>query len=145
MAARWLHDVHHRPQRDEVMEEALLTALIREVQAGAAPEITDRDAIESVRRVLVHNFPRVQSLTNLATMAGLSPSQLNRSFRSRFGCTVMAYLRQVRIEAAPAMLACRQSSVQEVAEACGFNRASYLVRVIREHTGLTPGQIRSGG
>lgn len=43
-----------------------------------------------------------------------------------------------------AMLTGRQASMQEVAVACGFTSSNYLARVIREHTGLTPGQIRSG-
>jgi len=148
MAAGWLHELVLRSPRSPDAEAGLLRALVDEVraQAGAtAAEAEPDDGIATVRRVLRDNYFNQHALADLAAMAGLGPRQLDRRFRARYGCLPLEYLRRLRVEAATAMLVGRQGTCEEIARACGFGRASYLSRVLRADTGLSPRAIREGG
>ena len=73
-----------------------------------------------------------------AEYAGLSPSHLSRRFHREYGIGFSAYLTTLRLEAARHLL--RNTSLQtgEVAQRCGFNSASYFIRVFAKRWGVTP-------
>ena len=143
MTGRWIYDAYNRPERDRKLESHLLSALTIEIQSADSYPQTEGDAIDNIKRILVNNYSSVQSLSNLANLSGLSTRQMSRLFRQRFDCSIMTYLRQVRTEAALNMINRESFALEDIAKSCGFTSANYLIRVIREATGQTPGQIRA--
>lgn len=80
------------------------------------------------------------SVTELATLAGVHPSHVLRTFRQYHGCTVAAYVRRRRLERARTQIATTNSSLSIIALQAGFADQSHLTRLFRQAFGETPGQ-----
>ncbi|KTS93805.1 AraC family transcriptional regulator [Pseudomonas oryzihabitans] len=82
------------------------------------------------------------SLDQLSEVADLSPTQLIRSFKRRYGLTPHAYLIDCRIRLARQRL--RQGEeLAEVAQATGFADQAHLQRTFKRLVAATPGQYRA--
>lgn len=81
------------------------------------------------------------NLKRLCAVAGLSASQLERSFRSLLRASPRRYQQRVRIERARRLLAEGQS-VARVAHSCGFSEHSAFSRRFKEIAGMTPMQYQ---
>lgn len=83
------------------------------------------------------------SLPKLARRLGLTPHQLSELMNARLGKGFSRYLRELRIEAAKAMLCAEPSaSVLSVGLNVGFTSQSNFYEAFREIEGMTPGQYR---
>ena len=107
--------------------------------AGDAPSARDRDAVGRVMQLLTDGFARQIRLSTLAAECGLSAFHLLRVFRDAVGVPPHAYLVQVRVNRALAMLQ-EGGSVSDVAHACGFADQSHLTRTFKRVVGVPPGQ-----
>jgi AraC family transcriptional regulator len=82
------------------------------------------------------------SLTDLAAVLGISPSQLSRRFRAVRGITPVAYLRDLRLQKARELLTETDDTLQAIAEHTGYRSAFYLSRVFSAQTGQSPSAYR---
>ena len=74
----------------------------------------------------------------------VSQSTLNRQVHNHKGCSIQAYVQQLRMEKAETLLCSTDDSVAEIATACGYNDVSYFTRVFKQcHDGTTPSSYRS--
>lgn len=85
------------------------------------------------------------SLSELAAVLGISPSQLSRRFRTVRGITPVAYLRDLRLQKARELLTETDHTLQVVAEQTGYRSAFYLSRVFSAQTGQSPSEYRRTG
>ncbi|PID35076.1 MAG: AraC family transcriptional regulator, partial [Rhodobacterales bacterium] len=81
------------------------------------------------------------SLSDLAAVAGLSPSYLVRSFARAYGMTPHAWLIQCRVNIARDRLLAGASGVEAALEA-GFCDQSHMIRHMRRFLGVTPRGIK---
>lgn len=98
----------------------------------------------TVRRVqdyIAAHYNQSLSIDRLAAEAGLSPFHFIRVFRREVGLPPHAYLTQLRVRKARALLA-RGESVAAAALAVGFVDQSHLNRHFKRITGFTPGHYR---
>jgi AraC family transcriptional regulator len=94
-------------------------------------------------RDLIHSAPAASlSLSRLSAAVGVHPATLARGFRSRFGCSVGAYVRRVRIERAAEQLGAGDQPLAAVALAAGFSDQSHFCNVFRRLTGMSPSGYR---
>ena len=119
----------------EALTLALLAALSRERCDGArwAP---------AVRDYLHAHFREKPSLREIAAVVGLHPVHLCRAFPRRFGVTLGAYLRALRVDHAARQLLSTQRSIAEVALDAGFSSQAHLSRELRKLLGTTPAALR---
>ena len=99
-----------------------------------------------LRRVLDRievDLPGPLSLSMLAGEAGTSPFHFAREFQRATGVSPHQYLIRRRVDRAFLLLACRRTTVAEVARGVGFAHASHLARHMRRLTGLTPEVFRT--
>ena len=75
---------------------------------------------------------------DIARECGVSPFQLIRAFHAVFGVPPHAYLMQVRLRKARAMLQ-SGNPISTAAFSCGFVDQSHLTRVFKRYYGITPG------
>jgi AraC-like DNA-binding protein len=87
--------------------------------------------------VATHHRERIR-LEALADLAGLGPFQLLRMFRRAYGLTPHAYLRQVRLLEARALLS-TGAPISTIAYQAGFSDQSHLTRLFKDFVGVTPG------
>jgi AraC family transcriptional regulator len=81
-------------------------------------------------------------LADLARECGLSASQFSRAFRTTVGESPHRWLNRQRIEGAKALLRESESSLAEIALACGFCDQSHFTRSFTAWTGISPGRWR---
>ncbi|HTV23709.1 MAG TPA: AraC family transcriptional regulator, partial [Polyangiaceae bacterium] len=84
-------------------------------------------------------------LNELAADVGYSPDYFMRLFSYTFGVSPHRYITSRRVERAKALLRERDTSLVEVALACGFSSQAHFSTVFKLHTGMTPGKYRTGG
>jgi AraC family transcriptional regulator len=82
------------------------------------------------------------SLEELANECRLSVSHFCRAFKQTIGEPPHRWLLRQRVKAAKKMLAGSETSIAEIAIACGFADQSHLTRVFSEIMGDTPGAWR---
>lgn len=81
------------------------------------------------------------SVAELARESGLSVSTLQRKFRAAFDVSVMAYVRQLRLERARMALEREGVSVQEAAGVAGYGCAENFATAFRRQYGCSPKQV----
>jgi AraC family transcriptional regulator len=95
------------------------------------------------RRRVAGEFAVRCSVRALAADAGVHPVYLTRMFRRHYGCSVMDYVRGLRVRAAADALASTRRSLAELALGAGFSDQSHLCRIFKADVGVTPGRYRS--
>ena len=81
-------------------------------------------------------------LNNLASQAGMSPRSFIRAFRAATGQSPIAYLIQLRINRAAALLRTTNQTITEIAFQAGFNDSNYFSRQFVKLLGCSPRQYR---
>lgn len=83
------------------------------------------------------------TLPQLAAIAGVSPRQLNRLFRDRFGQSTMSYYRSVRLDVARHLLGSSPLPLTDIALVTGFAGSAHFSRAFSAQYGLSPSRARS--
>ncbi|HXF10542.1 MAG TPA: helix-turn-helix transcriptional regulator [Desulfuromonadaceae bacterium] len=76
----------------------------------------------------------------LARLCDISPRQLQREFRRRFGCSPQNWLNERRIQAAQQLLLLGQP-VKVVALELGYKQTSHFCRHFKQQLNMTPSQF----
>jgi AraC-like DNA-binding protein len=79
----------------------------------------------------------------LAQEMCMSRSQLARRLTALTGESPNIFITNVRMERARRLLKSTNMSVNEIAYECGYDEASYFIRVFRQELGMTPQQYRN--
>lgn len=95
-------------------------------------------ALDAVRADMAYPW----RIAEIAELAGLSTTQLERLCRRTLGMSPRGVLQRLRIEHAVRLLSTSSMSAGEVAAACGFYDQSSFTRQFRAVLGLTPGAYR---
>lgn len=82
------------------------------------------------------------SIYTLAGLAGLHPNYFSNLFTDIFGMPPREYILRKRTERAQLLLWTTGMPVKQVADAAGFEDASYFCRVFRRRVGMTPQMYR---
>lgn len=78
----------------------------------------------------------------LAERMFMSRSQLNRRIKSASGLSLSAFITRVRLEKAKRMLSSNDTSIADIALACGFEDSNYFSRIFKQTYKQTPSQFR---
>jgi AraC-like DNA-binding protein len=148
--SRAMHRTSSTPEELEEKATMVAASLVAVQQADA----TRPDQLNSVKRstreelckrlrksiVLIHDAYDDSSLdlAALAREACIARHHFVRVFGAAYGMTPLAYLGEVRMEAAARLLEAMDISVVEVSRAVGFTNRSAFQRRFREYFGTTP-------
>jgi transcriptional regulator GlxA family with amidase domain len=88
------------------------------------------------------NYSADLSINSMASRARMSPRHFARSFQQQVGMTPGRYLQQLRLEAARRRLEESDTSVEQIASACGFGSAETMRRVFVDALGMPPAEYR---
>jgi AraC-like DNA-binding protein len=103
----------------------------------------EHQVVQRIQDYLRANYANSISLEQLAYIANLKPLRLLRSFRREVGLPPHAYLVQVRVTRAKAMLSLGVP-IAQVAADTGFTDQSHLTRHFKRLVGVTPRQYTLG-
>ena len=134
-----------RPLEMEVRVVELLRT-VRRHAARAPSEIRAtgpaRDIAVRASKVMEARLAGPLLLADVARECGVSPFQLIRAFHAAFGVAPHAYLMQVRLRRARAMLQGGEP-ISTAAFSCGFVDQSHLTKVFKRYYGMTPARTRT--
>jgi AraC-like DNA-binding protein len=106
--------------------------------AAAGREVRVRSALSFLRK----NFQEPLTQSSLAERMGVPPRRFAVEFRKATGMGFNGYLRRLRCEEARHLLLSSGLGLATIAQDCGFNTTSYLVRSFKRVFGQTPEQYR---
>jgi YesN/AraC family two-component response regulator len=96
------------------------------------------ESIQYINENLDHDL----DLDTLAEKAYLSKDYYSRLFLKITKCRPIEYIQRKRIEKAHLLLATSYLSLENIAEQTGINSVSYLSRLFKRYTGLSPSKYR---
>ena len=93
-------------------------------------------------RYLSDHFTEVIAVDDLARMAGMSRTRLEREFRTYFARSPYDYALQLRLRRARELLASSDLLISEVGARVGFSTPEYFSAIFKSHTGTSPKAFR---
>lgn len=99
-------------------------------------------SFQASKEYMHRNFASEICISELARMENLSLSRYRAAFREHTGLSPSEYLVGLRMRNACTMLEQTDLSVQEVAQASGYEDSLYFSRIFRKNIGLSPSQYR---
>lgn len=150
-----------RSSAEHIISEPAVTALpvFREslVASVAAPMVAFLTAdstmappgpymIRRVRKAVEQDLGRRWSIDDMAAVSGVGRRRLQQAFRDYVGIPPTAWLLRIRLDQAHRLLVSSntQTTVYEVAYACGFNHLGRFAQEFRKRFGCIPSEILEG-
>jgi transcriptional regulator GlxA family with amidase domain len=121
-------------------------------RSGGSPQISAQLAVrrplhEPLRDVLafiVEHPDADLSVPALARRCAMSARTFSRIFHRETGTTPGAFVQVSRIQTAQRLIETSDSTLEDIARACGFGTVETMYRTFRRALGTTPGQLRDG-
>lgn len=98
--------------------------------------------INTVLQHVEQHYAEPIEVDAMAAITHLSKSAFCKFFKKQLGKNFTAYLNEVRITRAMAMLLHGDQTIREIAFICGFENLSYFNRVFAKQMGMTPTAYR---
>ena len=129
----------------------LATALFMQIVVFLARSYTqeknpDSQALLRIAEAISHletHYNEEVEAADLARIAHMSQRSFFRVFQAAMGMPPMAYLLQLRIQRAAALLRDSALTITEIAYEVGFNDSNYFTRQFKKHFNQTPKQYRT--
>lgn len=100
---------------------------------------SDQEFIDKVNELVSANIGKNgYGVEQLSADLCMERTGLYKKMNSIMGCTPSVFIRKARLQKAVELLVSEKMSVQEVADAAGFNSASYMSRCFVSEFGCTP-------
>lgn len=119
----------------------LLQLLSSYYQLSHSRESYSAVVVKCLEYMKVHMGEHV-TLEDLGRITGYSGLHVLRLFKISTGRTPHTHLTKMRIACAKELLADKESSMAEIASACGFASESHFQTLFKKQTGITPGKYR---
>ncbi len=105
-------------------------------------KVKTRLEIAQAQAYVSSHFSEPIYLAEVCRTIGLSPSHFSTVFRKETGIKFFEYVNRVRVDRAKKLLEKTNTSILEIALACGFETASHFNRIFRRIEGRSPAPYR---
>ena len=103
---------------------------------------SDSRRVLKVKNYISEHYTQDIRLSELAEIAGMSPSAFSRFFKLHTGRNLTDYIIDMRLGFASRLLVDSTNSVAEICYSCGFNNLSNFNRIFRKKKGCSPSKFR---
>lgn len=100
--------------------------------------VVERLEAHQILAYLNAHYSENVTLDKIAALIHRSAGECSRLFKTAYGCTIITYLMDYRLQQSILLLSDRSLSVSQIAELCGFNSTSYFIKRFREKVGVSP-------
>ena len=115
----------------------------REYKVFVANKGHGDEAILACQQYIEENRSKLLSVTELANRFGMSTRSFNRRFKAATGETALRYMQKIKLEEAKSIIEKENTSFEFVANQLGYENVSFLRRLFKSYTGLSPKEYRS--
>jgi AraC-like DNA-binding protein/mannose-6-phosphate isomerase-like protein (cupin superfamily) len=120
-----------------------LLSLVVPATAGVVPAVPTRPGWLVTACAAMRREDNMRTgVRGLLELAGVSPAHLSRSMREHYGTTPTAFVNDLRLEHAAALLATTNQPLALIAARCGFASQSYFSRCFSAAHGISPREFR---
>lgn len=102
----------------------------------------DKETLEQIRHHLLNSLDNPPNSAEIARIFALNEKQLKKDFKTYFGKPIYAYVVQLRMEKAKALIQ-ESFNVNELATLLGYQSVSHFIKVFRKYYGHTPKEALS--
>lgn len=102
----------------------------------------DKLPIERIKQFIKEHYMENIGRTQIADELCLAPEYVSKLFKKESGMNLSDYIAGYRVLQAKNFLDRGDLSVSEVAEACGFENATYFSTTFKKYAGMSPNQYR---
>jgi len=117
---------------DDSLKLLLLSCL------GGTPIQNTPDWLFRIRDLLNDCWDSWPTLSELAAETSVHPVTLSKYFHRFFGCTLSAYMRNLKAQHGLVMIRSGKYSLSEISHACGYSDQSHFIRCFKGATGMLP-------
>ncbi len=101
------------------------------------------DWVAQLETLLNDRWDEFPSLEELSKELKVHPVTISKFFPKHTGMTLSDYMRKLKVRRAVNLLINSSKSITEIVFICGFSDQSHMTRLVKKHTGYTPGKIRT--
>jgi AraC-like DNA-binding protein len=137
--------VGHDGMAKSLLSQMLILFLrnARPIDGRVLPASAEGNTILPSLLQYVHvNYTKPIGLASVARRFGVSTSYVSRLLRENTGKGIVAYVHELRVISATAMLSSTDMSAAEIAQSVGFESLRTFNRVFRDVLGVTPTEYR---
>lgn len=102
----------------------------------------DSEALHRLGHYLEQNFSNPTDIQMYARMCNMSKSKLSELFHSIYGCTIVEFIMNYRIDKAKRLLLENELSIQQIAATVGYSHQSSFTYLFKQHVGCSPREYR---
>lgn len=137
----YTESITEKIQRSFYVEEygSLLEDIIRKTARYVEVSVSHKNTLVSgCEKFIEENYDKGISVTDIANHMGTSISYLSRTFKDATGEKLINTLNRKRIEKAKDYLKNSDKKIYEIADALGFENATYFSYFFKKYTGVSP-------
>jgi AraC-like DNA-binding protein len=127
-----------------LIEQEMLWRLLRGPHAGVVAQIGSAGSglthVNRTIRWIRENYAEPLHITDLAAMAGMSPSAYHRHFRAVTEMSPLQFQKRIRLQEARALLVAQPSDIAGVGHLVGYDSPTQFSREYRRMFGAPPGR-----
>lgn len=120
----------------------ILTLICTESETRGEADTALSEKLKSIARYLDEHYTETISLDFLAEHFFISKYYLAREFKKEFGTTIIQYILAKKITNAKELLRYSSASIEDIAQLCGIDDASYFNKVFKKMEGCTASEYR---
>ncbi len=95
-----------------------------------------------VARYIEQHYLQSLALDSLAKLFLVTKEHLCRTFRQKYGMTILDFITKCRMEQAKNLLGQDDLPIKDIPVLCGYADLPYFYRVFKQYFGMTPAQVR---
>ncbi len=110
---------------------------------AACPFLNNDEVVRKIKQakdILLENYNKTITLTEVARITGLNEYQLKLGFKELYGNTPYQYVLDFKLDIAKQMLTKKQLQVAEIADKIGYTNISHFIAAFKRKFGTTPKQ-----
>jgi AraC family transcriptional regulator len=144
LAKRIYSELNNSDTAARLVMHGLLFEMIGEIIRDDAGRMEKKPPrfISSALDYVHQHFIEALNLSDLASLVGVHPTHLARSFKQHYGYSLGEYVRRRRVEYASRQLIASDKPLAEIANEVGFYDQSHFTLVFKQHMKITPAQYR---
>lgn len=98
--------------------------------------------VERAKDFIEEHFTEQITAGNVVATCRVGYRQLARSFKDRYGCTIMEYVKRLRVEKSKKLLQARCVWIYDIAHLVGFSNSKTFCATFKRMNGMTPKQYQ---
>ncbi|KIR02712.1 DNA-binding response regulator, AraC family [Lachnospiraceae bacterium TWA4] len=115
-----------------------LSQLRQAINRAIQWNFTNNEVTDTILEYIYNHYNEQIKLEDLAKLTFCTESHISREFKKHTGQTIISYIHKVRIEKSVSLMEDKKLSIQDAADAVGYQNLNHFYRYFKQYMGETP-------